>query len=131
MINVELLEDLFGNRHDDNWDDWSHAYADFVVNSAIDGARTHPLIYAALGLAGEVGECVEHIKKSVRVWDDNQVATRERVQEERQSEFLDELSDVLWYVTRLADLHGLSLEELAERNMVKLIRKHKAKNGQS
>lgn len=73
----------------------------------------HAIVYPALGLAGEAGEVVEKIKKMCR--DDNCVLTAERRQM-----LLKELGDVLWYVSEVAFQAGLTLEEVAEHNCVKL-----------
>lgn len=69
--------------------------------------------YYALGLAGEAGETVDKLKKVYR---------------DRGGEFSDddrkalglELGDVLWYLTRLADRLGLTLEEVMVKNVEKL-----------
>lgn len=66
-------------------------------------------VYAALGLAGEAGEYVDHVKKTffhARPLDGALV--------------LEELSDVLWYLTLAARLEGLSLRDLMARSLRKL-----------
>lgn len=63
-----------------------------------------------LGLAGEAGEVVEHIKKHVghgKELDVNRVA--------------EELGDVLWYVAEIASLLGLHLNVIAIQNINKLM----------
>lgn len=70
-------------------------------------------IYPALGLAGEVGEVSEHIKKALR--DDGGYVTAER-----QDKLYKELGDVLWYVARLADDLDLNLDDIAQTNIRKL-----------
>jgi NTP pyrophosphatase (non-canonical NTP hydrolase) len=72
--------------------------------------------YLTLGLNGESGEVAEKIKKSIR--DD----------EELNDELRDELGDVLWYLARLADELGFTLDEIANRNLDKLLdRKNREK----
>ncbi len=72
------------------------------------------IIYPALGLAGEAGEVAEQVKKFLR--DDNGIMT-----EERRNKIRDEVSDVLWYIANLlADLN-LTMNEVAERNIEKLM----------
>jgi NTP pyrophosphatase (non-canonical NTP hydrolase) len=70
-------------------------------------------IYPTLGLAGEAGEVAEKIKKVIRdkggIVDDE---TREAIKKE--------LGDVLWYVSQIASELGLSLDEIAEKNIEKL-----------
>jgi NTP pyrophosphatase (non-canonical NTP hydrolase) len=67
------------------------------------------MFYPALGLAGEVGELLNKIKKIAR---DNATPSRE--------EILSELGDVLWYLSELARRFDISLEEVAEYNLKKL-----------
>ena len=71
-------------------------------------------IYPTLGLAGEAGEVAEKVKKILR--DNNGLASEERVQEIKK-----ELGDVLWYLSQLATEFGLSLEEIAQSNLEKLL----------
>jgi NTP pyrophosphatase (non-canonical NTP hydrolase) len=63
-----------------------------------------------LGLAGEIGELLAEIKKSVR---DRETQPKfiERIQEE--------LGDILWYLASTADKFGLSLGDVAEYNLGK------------
>ena len=69
------------------------------------------LYYTALGLTGEAGEVAEKVKKMIR---DNKTI------EDCQIEIMNELGDVLWYVANVAHEFGLSLEEIAENNVLKL-----------
>lgn len=64
---------------------------------------------ACLGLAGESGEVIEHIKK----W----VAHGHQLDQEKVKK---ELGDVLWYVAELATVMDLHLEEIARANIRKL-----------
>ena len=70
-------------------------------------------IYPTLGLAGEAGEVAEKIKKVLR---DNDG----KVTEEKRAEIEKELGDVLWYVSQIASELGLSLDQIAEKNIEKL-----------
>jgi NTP pyrophosphatase (non-canonical NTP hydrolase) len=72
------------------------------------------LTYPALGLCGEAGEAAEKVKKTIR--DDGGVLT-----DERRGALAAELGDVLWYVAQLATEAGLDLDEVAERNLHKLL----------
>jgi NTP pyrophosphatase (non-canonical NTP hydrolase) len=72
------------------------------------------LAYPALGLAGEAGEVAERVKKAIR--DEGGV-----VSEERRAALEKELGDVLWYVAQLATELELELDEIAERNLEKLL----------
>ena len=73
-------------------------------------------LLGAIGLAGEVGECTEPVKKWFfhRRFDANHV--REKLKEE--------LGDVLWYCALLADAFDLSLDEIAQQNVDKLMKRH-------
>lgn len=73
-----------------------------------DGALP-PLWYLALGLTGEAGEVANLVKKFERhgkPFDADALA--------------DELGDVLWYLAVSAQAAGLSLSDVAERNVEKL-----------
>lgn len=69
-----------------------------------------------LGLIGEVGEVVEHIKKDRRPEDKRKPLSREKL--------IDEGGDVLWYLTRLFGENGITLEEVMEFNVAKLTERH-------
>lgn len=66
-------------------------------------------INAALGLAGEVGEAVELVKKA---YFHGKELNREKLR--------DELGDVLFYLDWLASLQGLTLQDVADANIAKL-----------
>ena len=70
-------------------------------------------IYPALGLAGETGEVIEAIKKTIR--DKNKLIDRQT-----KSELAKELGDVLWYLSQLASELNIPLEEIAIKNIEKL-----------
>ena len=74
------------------------------------------LTYLSLGLAGEAGEISNKMKKILR--DD-----RGRLTQERRQQIRDELGDVLWYITRLANELGFSLEEIMRANNNKLLKR--------
>lgn len=75
-------------------------------------------IYPVLGLCGEAGEVAEKIKKILR--DDGGV-----VSEEKKEELKKELGDVLWYISQLATELGVSLEDIAQANLKKLLSRKK------
>jgi NTP pyrophosphatase (non-canonical NTP hydrolase) len=66
-------------------------------------------IEAALGLAGETGEVVDLIKKSLFYG-----------QPIDQLKLLNELGDCLFYLTRLADLYHFSMATVMDANVEKL-----------
>ena len=75
--------------------------------------QSHVIGYPALGLAGEVGEVAEHVKKMYR--DDNGILTPER-----RAELKKEVGDVLWYIASLCHDIELTMNEVAEANLAKL-----------
>ncbi len=81
--------------------------------TAIYPNKDNNFVYPVLGLAGEVGEVAEKVKKVFR--DDGGV-----ISDERKVALKGELGDVLWYVAQLATELGLSLEDVAKGNIEKL-----------
>lgn len=73
-----------------------------------------------LGLMGEVGEVVEHVKKSRR--------PAPKTKPIEPVEFSHELGDVLWYLVRLANEYNLSIEDIANQNIAKLEKRHDLTN---
>ena len=71
------------------------------------------IIYPALGLAGEAGELANQVKKIIR--DDGGNLTPER-----KEKIVDELGDVLWYCAALASDIEMSLDAIAQANLLKL-----------
>lgn len=87
---------------------------DEYQNRAAELAMEHirnDQIYMVLGLAGETGEVVEKVKKFRRDAGD-EVSLRQGL--------LLELGDVLWYLSGLARIHDISLDEVAAANLNKL-----------
>lgn len=70
------------------------------------------IAYVALGL-GEAGEVQGKVKKILR--DDDFIVT-----DEKREAIALELGDVLWYVARMADELGYSLQQIADKNIEKL-----------
>ena len=86
-------------------------YQDKAGRTAIYPPYTQ-ITYPALGLAGEAGEVANKVKKMFR---DNTEPTDEWC-----LMVGDEIGDVLWYCAALAGDLGLSLGEIASRNIDKL-----------
>lgn len=88
-----------------------HSYQDAVMGGLLDKDADFDnlLITSVLGLCGESGEVADLLKKS-----------RHQGVELDRDEMLDELGDVLWYLSRLLTLHDVTFDELAEMNMRKL-----------
>jgi NTP pyrophosphatase (non-canonical NTP hydrolase) len=103
------------NEYQDLSKQTAQGYADPRLKSAPDtrmGIEERKVkgMFLALALNGEAGELGEKVKKYAR---------------ENDEAYLDEakaeLGDVLWYLTQLATLLGVSLEDVAEENMDKLL----------
>lgn len=83
--------------------------------------RTHPagqdwhekLQNAALGLCGEAGEVADHIKKGL--YQGHGV---------RNDRIAEELGDVLFYASMMADAMGLTLQDVAQGNVDKLLKRY-------
>ena len=74
------------------------------------------LAYVLLGMGGEVGELQNKFKKVLR--GDKPL---------QRDDMVAELGDVLWYVAMLAKELGVTLQEVAEKNVAKL--QQRAANG--
>ena len=90
-------------------------YQDWTIQTAIypevgTGSNLE-LSYLALGLTSEAGEVAGKVKKILRdgTYDPGAI--------------MSELSDVLWYIARLADSLGMTMEDLADLNYGKLTRR--------
>ncbi|UGQ16565.1 nucleoside triphosphate pyrophosphohydrolase family protein [Borrelia sp. RT5S] len=70
-----------------------------------------------LELAEETGEVIEKIKKLVR--DRNYVLDDEYLLSIKK-----ELGDVLWYISSLGNILGVTLEDIAITNLEKLKKRH-------
>jgi NTP pyrophosphatase (non-canonical NTP hydrolase) len=73
-----------------------------------------PIIYPTLGLVNEAGEVAGKVKKIFR-------DKGGHISEAERHALKAELGDVLWYLAQLATELGLSLEEIAEHNLEKLL----------
>lgn len=88
-------------------------YQAAAQETAVYPTLGHPIVYPALGLAGEAGEVAEKIKKLCRDHDGV-------LNDERRMGICKELGDTLWYVSETARQAGLTLEEVAMCNIEKL-----------
>ncbi len=86
-------------------------YQDRAMRTAI--YETLPVVYPALGLAGEAGEVADKVKKTIR--DKGGDFSDETVR----TEIAKELGDVMWYLAAIARDLGYNLEEIAEMNLAK------------
>ena len=66
------------------------------------------------GIASEAGEVIDVIKKGSR--------PGKEIDLEHLGE---EIGDLIWYTTRLAIKYGLDMEEILDKNVIKLNERHK------
>lgn len=72
------------------------------------------LVYTVLGMASEAGEVAGKLKKAIR----DEGGT---ISPERREQLISEVGDVLWYVAMVALELNVSLSEVAEQNLDKLL----------
>ena len=65
-----------------------------------------------LGIAGEAGDVAGCIKKTIGHKDDQKDGIKEN------------LGDTLWYISMICNFYGWSLEEVLEKNIAKLVKRH-------
>ena len=86
-----------------------NAYQKQAVSTAIY-PKSASILYPAIGLVNEAGELIGKVKKTIR--GDTEDFPRQAL--------IDELGDVLWYAAALANDLGVTLEDVAIRNIEKL-----------
>jgi NTP pyrophosphatase (non-canonical NTP hydrolase) len=94
-----------------NFQDYQHQAAQTAIYPKVGG---HGFVYPVMGLAGEVGEVSEKLKKVIR--DKNG-----HIDEATRAELAKELGDVMWYVAQLATELDLKLADVARNNIEKLL----------
>ena len=87
----------------------THNYWEFVRGMKVYPPKSS-ITYPTLGLVGEAGEIAEKVKKWIR--GDKPALDAHGL--------LLEVSDVLWYVTALADDLGYTLQDVIDANVEKL-----------
>ena len=74
----------------------------------------HPVIYPTLGLVNEAGEVAGKIKKVFR-------DKSGEINAETRAALKAELGDVLWYIAQVCTELDLTMDEVAESNLAKLL----------
>ncbi len=109
------MNEYSGYLRDGSWYAHAHEY------------NAKEMSYLILGLCGESGEFADEFKKVVRAAGfDDKDAYDEIMHEGFMIKLRDELGDVLWYVTSLCRVLGITLEQLMLRNAHKLYIRYKA-----
>lgn len=92
-----------------NFDEYQQGVVRTISDLSVSEAKAN----AAMGLAGESGEVIDIIKKEI--FHRKQVSTQD---------LGFELGDVLFYLTWLCELYGLTLEGIALANNIKLNKRY-------
>jgi len=88
-------------------------YQKLALRTAITTGKKNELFHLVLGLVGESGEIAEKVKKLIRDHDSNEdMIDRDDIAKE--------LGDVLWYIAVLSSHLGITLEDIADKNVKKL-----------
>ena len=97
-------------------------YFSFVAEGAFDPHANEQTIeelqYICLGLAGETGEFIDQVKKLVR----DEIA---EPGDDMRDHLIEELGDIMWYMTRLMINLDITLYGVIIRNTLKLYERHK------
>lgn len=88
-------------------------YAERTANGGRNGTKLMRFANFGMGLAGEAGETCDMLKKVVF-----------HGHELDKQELCKELGDVMWYVATIATTAGLTLEEIAWKNVEKLKKRY-------
>lgn len=78
-------------------------------------SETDTILMCALGLAGESGEIVDVLKKHYFHHADNTLDY---------NKIIDEMGDLLWYMSVMCSMLGITMNEVMERNIEKLSVRH-------
>lgn len=88
-------------------------YKGFVERVSPDLSRKDAIVLASMGLAGEVGELVDSLKKVVFY---DKALDMEHTKEE--------MGDILWYLQYLMNTLSVTLEEVQDSNVRKLNKRY-------
>ena len=93
-------------------------YQKEMKKTAIYPHQGDNLAYPALGLTGEAGEVADKVKKIIRDHDG-------KLSPEIRDDIILELGDVLWYLGALCFELKISLEDVAVKNIEKIVSRKK------
>lgn len=86
------------------------------VESLTMDAKQYDLMHATLGIAGEAGEIVDAVKKSVIYGKELDVANMR-----------EEIGDIMWYIALACRTLDFDLDELLDENIAKLAKRYPEK----
>ena len=87
------------------WQEYNDGIKKFCIYPDVGECTDLELSYLCLGLASEAGEVAGLMKKELR-----------DSPEFDATKWIAEIGDVVWYVTRLIDCFGLTLDEVMQAN---------------
>ena len=93
-----------------------HAFAQRIVNLQSEGFPTERLLTASVGMCAEAGEFTEVVKKII--------FQGKPVNEENLFHLKRELGDIMWYVMQACMGLDISLDEVIEMNVDKLVKRY-------
>ena len=97
-----------------NFTDYQQKAITTLTNRHAYGDVTPELLGQVLGLVGESGEIAEKFKKLIRDHGGE-------ITEETKTEITKELGDILWYISSVSHCLGVSLEDIAAKNLTKVL----------
>jgi NTP pyrophosphatase (non-canonical NTP hydrolase) len=115
LVGEDNVEDFINAQGWDHYSDESFREYQEATAQTAKYPKDKAVEYLTLGLTSEAGEVAGKLKKLIRDADPNNPS------EEWVQMMASEMGDVLWYLARLADELGLSLSQIAEDNMDKLL----------
>ena len=90
-----------------------YEYQEKALRTANKLTRSELILNGVMGLNGEAGECIDIVKKHL---------FQGHGLDERKLK--DELSDVLWYVAITCEGLGITMDEVMQYNVEKLLRRY-------
>lgn len=90
-----------------------YEYQEKALRTANKLTRSELILNGVMGLNGEAGECIDLVKK--HLFQGHNLDERK---------LKDELSDVLWYVAIICEGLGITMDEVMQHNVEKLLRRY-------
>ena len=90
-----------------------YEYQEKALRTANKLTRSELILNGVMGMNGEAGECIDLVKK--HLFQGHNLDERK---------LKDELSDVLWYVAITCEGLGITMDEVMQHNVEKLLRRY-------